>query len=533
MAGLKKPTKRRDPNNPNPVLVGFLVFFVLLSIGLGLWAYSGLSTQEKLKEAATKADADKKAAKLGEDYYRFVATDTALAIGAPVDPDFLASWKTDQAEVVNDGPKYKAMDEKSRTTFRKMFEENKTHLGLKGDGSYGSSYKAKFEDMSKQLKNAQAALNRADDELKQEKQRLDGMKAGYDAFYKSALDKINKGNKEALDAAMAKTAEIEEALRRNNDLQDKLAKADTKHQEEKEKLGKEILNLTTKLAKAKQDITSASQGFITRTNTEPHALLLDISRGKALWDLPLGKIVKVNFQNREVVINIGSSAGVKPETAFNVFGAGPKDQAEGLFKGSVEVVRVLGPNTSLARITSMYDAQGGEIMLNDPVKGRISREADNPLKDGDLLFNLAFGTRVAIAGNVNWSGYTADTPAEQMRNLNEFMHILRRQGVKIDAYLDMTDGKLKGTLSAKTRFLIRGDNLGPGADGKVSDEAKKLNAAIDAVRAEAIEKGLFIISPDNFASVIGYRRPRSANDIDISHDFRPSLPGAILANPNP
>ena len=68
-----------------------------------------------------------------------------------------------------------------------------------------------------------------------------------------------------------------------------------------------------------------------------------------------------------------------------------------------EVVRVLGSASSIARITSLYDITGLEIPLNDLNKGRIQREADNPLKEGDLLFNLAFGARVVLAGNINWT----------------------------------------------------------------------------------------------------------------------------------
>jgi hypothetical protein len=42
---------------------------------------------------------------------------------------------------------------------------------------------------------------------------------------------------------------------------------------------------------------------------------------------------------------------------------------------------------------------------------------------------------------------------------------------------------------------------------------------------------MFIISADNFANVIGYRRPRSANDTEPSaHNFKPALPsGGSLA----
>ena len=65
MAGLKTPSKKkRDTTKPNTVLVIFLVFFILLSIGLGVWGYYGYAGQEKLEK---DAKADKVAAKANKD----------------------------------------------------------------------------------------------------------------------------------------------------------------------------------------------------------------------------------------------------------------------------------------------------------------------------------------------------------------------------------------------------------------------------------------------------------------------------------
>ena len=50
------------------------------------------------------------------------------------------------------------------------------------------------------------------------------------------------------------------------------------------------------------------------------------------------------------------------------------------------------------------------------------------------------------------------------------------------------------------------------------------------MQKEALERGLFVISADNLANVIGYRRPRSANDMAAS-DFRPTLPTGPAAEP--
>src|SRR5437660_374664 len=87
MAGLKTPSKKkRDSSKPNTVLVVFLVFFILLSIGLGVWGYYGYAGQEKLEATAkekTKAAADAKDFEL---YALFIAGEARLAIGAPGNP---------------------------------------------------------------------------------------------------------------------------------------------------------------------------------------------------------------------------------------------------------------------------------------------------------------------------------------------------------------------------------------------------------------------------------------------------------------
>src|SRR5205807_5484011 len=135
---------------------------------------------------------------------------------------------------------------------------------------------------------------------------------------------------------------------------------------------------------------------------------------------------------------------------FNVFGAGKNGRADGSLKGTLEVISVLGANSSLARITSIYDTDGREIVLGDAVRGRPSREAENALKEGDLLFNSFWGSRVAIAGNVPFAGQASDSPAEQMRILASFMHFLARQGITVDAYLDLNDGQIKGAITNRT-----------------------------------------------------------------------------------
>src|SRR5205823_5769517 len=182
---------------------------------------------------------------------------------------------------------------------------------------------------------------------------------------------------------------------------------------------------------------------------QPHALLLDISKGKPLWDRARAKILRVDERERRVTIDKGSADGVKPGLTFSVFGEGWEGRAEGPLKGTIEVLRV-SERTATAKITSLYDAQGNEISLNDPSPSKILRGAGNPLKEGDLLFNLVWGSHVAVAGVVDWSGRGAEAPAAQQDELQEFLRVVQGQGVVVDAYVDLRDGQVKGTLTGKT-----------------------------------------------------------------------------------
>lgn len=515
MAGLKKSPKRKDNTNPNTVLVLFLVFFVILSIGLGVWGYFGYAGQEKLREKATTESKSNESNKLLADYYEFLALEELQAIGFTLEANELGRWQSSRKEYQEGG---KFQGEKGRTkSLVEMVETAKKELGADDEGKYRDKYRDKWKSMKTDLEAAQANATKAQLDLKKKEEELNALRIKIDTGWNSFIAKIKEGNKAALDASQAKTAAMEEYFKRNQDLQNLLEKNEADHKAAADKLVAEKSVLQADLKKAIERASNANASII-RISSEPHALLMDVSRGKPLWDDPLGKITKVNAKDREVNLNIGANMGVKPGLSLNVFAASWKGKAEGLFKGTLEVIQVLGPNSSRARVTSLHDADGKEIMLNEQTRGRIQREADNALKEGDLVFNMVFGARVVIAGNIHWSGSSSDSPAEQMRHLNEFRAILEHQGVKVDAYLDLASGEIKGAITPRTRFFIKGDML-KGEEGKV------LNEKINAIRTEAIERGMLIISADNLANIIGHRRARSGNDFEAS-GFRPALPFA-------
>src|SRR5262249_14184775 len=139
----------------------------------------------------------------------------------------------------------------------------------------------------------------------------------------------------------------------------------------------------------------------------------------------------------------------------NVFAAGPDGKAKGILKGTLEVLSVQ-TNTSQAHVTSLYDPEGKEIPLADATRSQLFRETENPLREGDLIFNLGWQEHVAVAGPVGARPGGDESRAEQMRDLQRYLHTLETKGVVVDAYVNLLDGKVVGAVTPRTGYLVQG-----------------------------------------------------------------------------
>jgi hypothetical protein len=549
MAGLKTPSKKkRDSSKPSPVLVIFLVFFIIVSIGLGVWGYYGYAGQDKLESTAKERAKSADVAKDFELYALFIANEARLAIGSPDQLVDAPLYAEKREEFLKENSKYKA--DKNYEPVKKLMKALSSDLD--GYDEAGKKYKTTYRDLviklKTELQSTKAVLATTDDELKKVAKDFEALQTKQENRWKDALAEIRKGNKDSLKASIDRTKAMEDEFALNQKLNLDIEEVKKQKGEAEENLHRRIKKLENEIDKlTKSDGGAAPAINPGSAGAQMHALLLDISQGKPLWDNPLGKITRVDLQNRQVYINLGSANGMKTEVTFNIFGAGRNGRADRELKGTIEVIRVLDGNSSLARITSIYDAEGREVAWGDAGRGRPSREAENALKEGDLLYNTFWGSRVALAGNIHFAGQSSNSPAEQMRIMAGFVHFLSRQGITVDAYLDLNDGQVKGAITNRTRYLIRGDNLedpaklaapmkkeavkegdenkeeAPKAEG-FPDRLKMINESAAKMRQEAVDKGLFVISTDNFLNVIGYRQPRS-----IYGEVAGFQPSAIMA----
>jgi len=530
MAGLRKPKKKSDSANPSTVLVIFTIFFGLLSVGMGGWTYSVFSQQEALEKKLADAKKALEPSKEQKEFYEYWSMELLTPYGinpedhkADLGDTSVAFWKLSQNDA---GAQSRFGKEKSHEKFKGFVKSTRDELDkLRAQGYKADSCVSVIAELQAKLRAAEASYQTALEDKQRIETTYKGYKDNQEPMWAKMLDSINQGVALALQESRKKSAEHLESLRKVQELNMVMREAELQTANELAKKDAQIKVLEVELERSKENVPAPVVQNAPKDLRVPHALMLDVSKGKSLWDSPVGKITRINTQEQEVYVNVGSALGVKPQTTFNVFAPGWKGQeASGRLKGTIEIIRVVDANSSLARVTSLYDAKGQEIALNDPAMGRVRREVDSPLKEGDLLFNLVFGLRVAIAGNINWEGASlSENPAEQMRTLQSFIRTLKQQGVIVDAYLDVTEGRLVGQIQPNTKLLITGALL-RNPDG-MDEHAKKVNDAIATIRAQAIEQGMFQISADNLAFVTGYRRVRSANDHSLSV-FRPSIPAA-------
>src|SRR5262245_14165317 len=526
MAALKKPMRRKEQAKPSTVLIIFLVFFILLSIGLGVAAYYGYEGQNKLKEAAANDKKSLNAQKGVDDYRAGVIVMLAGALGQELPPEIDQRGRDALGDLLKEQSKYNEPDRKIWMDLNKELDKDLTFDAA--SQKFKENLRAKYAATKKSLEDTSSQLAQAKADLTAEKSKYAEQEKKNEANAKARADQIGKAGAAAQAESAKKFASFDELVKINQEIQSEKIEAENKLEKAKEELSIE----KTRYQKFLESLDKKAPGqeiALQKKNGEQHAVMLDLSRGMPLWDRPLGKVTRVELERRQVYINIGSALGVRPELTFNVFADDGKGNADKFLKATIEVIRVIDGQSSLCRITSIYDAAGLEINMNDPTVGRTAREVEAALREGDLIFNMFWNAHVAVAGIINFTGSPIEAPAEQMRQIETFTQLLARKSIHTDALLDLNDGQMKGTISNKTRFLILGDSAYPKNpnDDAQKERAKVINDGIAAMKKTAMENGLFLISAENFTIAAGYRTARNANATELGK-FRGTVP---LAGP--
>jgi hypothetical protein len=501
--------KKRGSTNVG--LITTLIFFVLATVILGVTTYTGYNGQEKLEQEKKKADTEAASMKENRNWYQDQARIYRIYMGhdpKEVDRKVLADKKSDIEKGKLQG---KPSDGEEVVSLMKTLH---SEMPWGADGQPRLTYKSRLEN----LRATADAKTKESEQLKKDKEGLDGQLKEKEADLVKAREEFN----DKLNALKKQADEERETFKKELDTLrvqlDTMSKDKGREQEEKVKAQRERDAADAGLKKAqaevlvlkreKKDLTDNRDDLkaklslaFEKTGVDRKEVEAEAIDAKAMAALKSWRknwrIVGIDRRGSQAYINLGSADRVVPQLTFSVHAAGMDGRLAPTAKASLEVVQVVGPHLSRARLTSVKSA------------------SSDPVVKGDRLFNPTWDPtlkkRVAVAGVIDMNGDSRDST-------EDFLRMLRRQGIVVDAYIDLKDGSLKGKgLTAQTDYLILGDAVDVAGGPRARD--KKLVEDVDKRMSEmkrrALTEGVTIIGYKKYLDQIGYRATRVAEEKSI------------------
>ncbi len=504
--------KKRGGEGSNLGLIMTLVFFILTTVVLGVTTYMGYSEVDKAVEA--KKGAEKKAADLDKekDFYRFAYRVSREYMGHSV------VGEKDRQLLAQEKDQFDKGSLAYASAAGGAGEELKAFLTkVKGDmpwnGATEMSPLATYETRLQAKDKMYATLARTADRLASEKNeqeekvknlqtRLDDAKRIFDTqvvdLRKKANDDRNTDRKEIEDLrtylkdANEKLGRMALAKADVEKERDKLASA---YKTEKSKMSmtlRDLRDVREDRDRLKDDVTVLSEKYgFDRGAQEAERLDARATEELKNWKKDW-KVILLDRRGTMPYINLGSADKLQPQTTFSIHSRSLDGKMTLTPKGTLEVVRVIGPHLARARVTSTRDPK------NDPIV------------KGDALFSATWDPdrpkHVAIVGLVDLGG-------EGVESSEDFRKLLTRQGVVVDAYIDTKNAKapaLKGDVTSRTDYLILGDSLDGARSDKKND--KEFTTRFDKLNQElklkAQNNGVTILTLRRYLDMIGYKPPK-------------------------
>lgn len=449
-------------------LIITLVGFVLLSIILGVTTYYGYAEQDALKKAAADAKNEAAAAKKNRDWYKYVALQLKQYAG---------EITKQEAEELANAPG-KSTPGEDQGPYTVLFNDLQTRLSK--DGAL-EPYRQKVARLEEELRNTRASLAAEQNNLKKEREDHARAIRVKDDEIEEARKNLEKANADNLADRQKFEQDLASRLKEFSTLDEELEKVRKKAATDVGTREKENQRLKDE-AKEQQEARKKLQDQMTPPDlqkfSEPKGKIVDLS-GQLAW------------------INLGSRQNIRPQQGltFSIFGSGTAGRGSMVRKGSLEVVDVLRPDLSQAKITEVVDAR------------------NNPIQRGDLLVNPAWSpnmqTHVAIAGLIDFTGEGRD-------RIDELKRALERQNIVVDAYLDLKDATIKGEMTLKTDYLIIGEPPDLNATAVFREGDTRFERKVDisnkmaAMQTKAQELGISVVPLRRFVALTGYQVPRGA-----------------------
>ena len=505
-------SKRGGGGGSNTGLIVTLVFFVLATVILGVMTYLGFDGQKRFETAKNESEKKLKSMEDDRNWQRFQARVYRHYIG-----------KSPKNLDAKDLAREKDQFDKDQLTFAKgqadkdevaKFVKEDLNKSMPWDGAREvdpkSTYESRLADkdsknkqqiaandkLKKDNEDALAERDKARSELEEEKKN-----------FKKTIDNIKVQNDKDRVSDRMTIAQLQDALNSENANKEKvrveLEATQKKLAVEESKLKATTLKLKQEQANLKDtrdrldDKTQQLVSIAAKSGVDLHAAEAEAMDEKAkqmlrVWTKPW-KIVDIDRKGTNPYINVGSSDGLTSQVTFSVHEQLIDGALKEKPKGTIEVVRVIGPHLSQVRVTSVKDARA------------------DPIIKGDRLFNPTWDPNrkrhVALAGMAELGGDGTD-------NTEDFRKLLDRQNVVLDAWIDIKDEKApklvgKGVTS-NTDYLIVGDSLEAVNSTRKSMPIynKEFTDIVDKMKTKAIGEGVTVITLRRYLDMIGYRSPK-------------------------
>jgi hypothetical protein len=530
---------KQQAGEPKTALIVAMVFFVLTTLALGVLYYRSTEKITALTAEAKKASDDKSASekKLSAEqekvqFYR--------VLGGFSDQNDLDSVKNARNSDVLQQEYAKVMGEirnklqgavtrqaknfvGSNTQFRVLPTDVVQWAWPAGKLPEGAPKRSMLEAVVSSYAGQQLAAV----QLTNEQKELQNSRAAYDAMAKRAAEaeklfkQVASQYPDMVNAATAKANAAADATR-------KTFKAKT------DEYTKDIQDRTDKyqnLAIKKKDIEDQNTGLQTQLNRLEDAA--NERQDPFAYDTPHGKIV--GRSGNLVTLNLGSADNVRAGLTFSIYPSNTPERGfqdrtrprrndrgrpivdksgnplmEIIPKGTVEVVEVLGPGVSQARITSNPD----------PIR--------EPILKGDLLYNPAWhkggADHVALFGLFDVDGDGIDDIKRVVRDLS-------KMGIVVDAYFDLDQKKWVGKVTEQTTFAVEGYYpISEGADALATAKTDLYQALVGA-RTLAKDKGVKVVRARDFFNRIGYKMKLDTSADAVNRAFNRYLHLQPVAGP--
>jgi len=293
---------------------------------------------------------------------------------------------------------------------------------------------------------------------------------------------------------------IMDALTKNTDARNQAYNVDNaNYAKQVDKLNDDIAVMTTTRNKLEKDINQLN--FALSDARQKAANKIDPFQ----FDEPQGKILR-RLPDKMVEIDLGSTDRVTPGLTFTVLpydfpqkgrqsrmqmvrasdGRGGFKSVEMFMpKATIEVVAVLGPHSSSARITQQED------------------DIRDPVLTSDLIYNSVWrrgqSDRVALIGIFDVNGDGVD-------DIDAVRRDLEKMGIPVDAYFDIRTGKWVGKITERTRFVVEGYLPGvPASDANRDAKTKLIGAMSDAIKKDVQDRNIQIVTFRDFFPRMGYK----------------------------